>query len=240
MNVISYFFKAFSHIFKDKVNFILMLIPLLVSALIYTFGFYYIYDLVMEAFKSFITSYVSDNSFIGSSIFFILKSVLMVLGFFIVNWTFVLIASVISSPFNDIIGQRVERKILGKELKSISENFTQMLKKIGFTIINEIKKIIFIAALSILAFSFSYIPFFTPFALLLTFLLIAIQFVDYSWSRHDLAFGKCVKNLKSGIGHYTIAGALYFLFINIPLINLLTPALATAHFSAFYTNKFLK
>lgn len=233
-NVISLFKKSFGFIFKDRVNFIFTMIPVLIGLAIYSFGFYHLYDFVMGWLKSYLEQMVNPDSFWLDILYFFIKIILTVLCFFLVNWTFVLIVSSIASPFNDLISERIEKKMKGVQLESLAKNFSKLFSRFFFTIFNELKKVLFIGTLTILALIFGYIPLLTPIAFCITFILVSVQFVDYTWSRHNLSFRNCLADLIKNVWHYLIAGGLYFFFINIPLLNLFIPALATAHYTQFY------
>ncbi len=233
-NVISLFKRSFGYIFKDPVNLVFTLIPVTLGIVIYSYGFYHLYDFVMGWLKGYLEGMASSDSWWMGPVLFLIKVILTILCFFLVNWTFVLIVSAIASPFNDLISERIEKKIKGIKLDGIGSNFSKLFSRMFFTIFNELKKILFIGLLTLLALIFGYVPILTPFAFALTFLLVSIQFVDYTWARHNLPFRSCVSDVTKNIWHYLTAGALYFFFINIPLINLFIPALATAHYTQFY------
>ncbi len=233
-NVITLFKRSFSYIFKDPVNLVFTLIPVTIGIAIYSYGFYHLYDFVMGWLKGYLEGLATSNSIWLDIIYWLVKIILTILCFFLVNWTFVLIVSAIASPFNDLISERIEKKMKRTQLDSLGKNFSKLLSRMFFTIFNEFKKIMFIGILTLLALVFGYIPILTPFAFALTFLLVSIQFVDYTWSRHNLPFRSCVADVTKSIWHYLTAGALYFFFINIPLLNLFIPALATAHYTQFY------
>jgi uncharacterized protein involved in cysteine biosynthesis len=233
------FFRSLSFFAKDPVALVYAMIPILIGVLIYSFGFYWAKDLIMAYLEKKAVHYLEADSFSFTMLYFFVKWVFYILSFFVVNWTFVLIISFIAGPFNDLISERVERKLRGKQQRNIKEGFSHLFGKIGFTIINELKKIFFIGFLTTTAVVFGYIPLLTPISLGLSFFLIAIQFVDYSWSRNDLPLRLCVKDLKINFFRYGISGAIYFLLINIPFVNLFIPAVATAQYTILFVDRSL-
>ncbi|MCB9096013.1 MAG: EI24 domain-containing protein [Halobacteriovoraceae bacterium] len=236
-NVYKVFKQAISYIFSDKINLLFASVPILLGLLIYYFAFYSTYDVVMNWLNSFLSSLVQSDGFWGIFITYFVKTILFVLSFFFINWTFVLVVTTLASPFNDLISERVEKTIKGLPQEQLDKSLKRIIKRLGFTIINESKKMLFIIVLTFIALVLGYIPILAPFSLLITFFLVSIEFVDYAWSRHSLPFGSCVGNLTQYSFHYLVAGALYFLFINIPVFNLLVPSIATAHFTTFYIKK---
>jgi CysZ protein len=227
---------SFKALLKDKVNFILMMIPVIIGVIIYSFGFWHVYEFLTTTTESYLQNTISSEN-LGTVLFWVFKIILFVFGFFLINWTFVLIVSLIASPFNDLISERVEKKHLEQNLPNLSDAFSSMAGKLFFTLFNETKKILFIGLLSVAALIMGYIPILTPIALVITFILVTVQFLDYSWARHDLPFKKCMTDVLKNIIPYTITGGLFFLLINIPFINLFVPAWATSYMTLYWIKK---
>lgn len=232
-NAVTSFKPAFGNVFKDKVNMILTAIPILIGMAVYALFGNWVYGSVMQQGKSLIDQYVSEGT-LGSVVYYFVALVLSVLLFFVINWTFVLLVSVISSPFNDVLSSRTEKIIKGENLESLVESFSLIGQNFIKTIFNEIKKVSFILLLSIVSMVFGYFPLLTPISVIITILLLAVQFVDYSWSRHGLTFGSCLKDLKSNLIDYGLGGGFFFLLVSIPIINLIVPPVATSYFTILW------
>lgn len=188
---------------------------------------------VISAFKfGWFGSFLGLNSWIVSVLSWIFKIVFGLLTYFIVNWTFVLFVSLIGCIFNEYISQRVEKISMNEKVEPLRNVFTKMRSQIVFILINESKKLVFILFFTVLAFILGYI--FAPLSLAISFILVAIQFIDYTWYRKGLSFSQCISDIKRNTFHYTLSGALYFFLINIPIINLFIPAIATSHFSLYF------
>lgn len=224
---------AVRNIAKDRVNFVMALIPTLIGLVLFYFAGSWIYETVMGEGRELIDQYVSKESW-GSVLYFLAASVLTVMLFFMVNWTFVLVVTLIASPFNDILSSRIEKKMRGGTPLDLGESFARLLSRIFFTLFNEIKKISFIIVMSVLSFVFGYIPILTPVSVFLAVLLLSIEFLDYSWSRHDMKFGDCVRDLKTNWVGYSFGGAFFFIVVSVPLINLVVPSLATSYFTTLW------
>jgi len=229
--------KSVQFLLKDKISLSLSLIPIFIGLILYFSSFYYLNEALSNLTHSFLSGWLNSESFIIKILLYLIKGLLAIIGYFLVNWTFVLIVSLLGSPLNDFISERVEKKMYGKTLKNLKQSFSHIGSKIIFILFNEIKKISFILILSSLVFILGYIPFLTPFALALSFLLVSIQFVDYVWARHDIKFKQCFQDIMKNLGFYTLSGAIYFLLISIPIINLFVPALATIHFTYSFNDK---
>ena len=81
----------------------------------------------------------------------VIKGIIAVLLYFIVGYTFVLIVSIISSPFNDAISSRVEKNLGGIAPEKLPQAFKLLIKNSLKNITNEIKKVCFILFLASIA-----------------------------------------------------------------------------------------
>jgi len=158
--------------------------------------------------------------------------------FMLVSWTFVLMTGIISAPFNSVISARIEKKIRGE---IPSENKSQGIKEVvaglGRTLFNEFKKLTVIIIATILAMGLNFFPVLFPLALLLLALIMSSQFLDYSWSRHDLGAGACFKDVMGNFFANFISGAIFLLLVSVPLINVLVPAFATSYYTVLWTKR---
>lgn len=232
-NALMTFKPALKELTKNKINFILTFIPVLIGVGIYYFLGSWFYGTVMNKGQDLISSYVSDGS-LGTIIGYILAAVISVLLFLLVNWTFVLTISIIASPFNDMLSSRIEKSHKGEETEGISETFSNIFSKILYVITNEIKKISFIFIMSVIAFIIGYIPLLMPISLFVTVVLLAVSFIDYSWSRHDIKFSSCINDLRKNILGYGLGGAFFFVLVSVPIINLIVSPLATSYFTLLW------
>lgn len=224
---------ASQQILKDKINILLALVPIIIGILIYYFMGTWIYGTVMEQGQVMIKDYVSEGM-LGDFVYYIVAAILTIMMYFLVNWTFVLIVSAIASPFNDMLSTRIENKLEGKKPQTLQQSFGQIVKNLTKTVVNELKKISFIFGLSLLVLVFGFFPILTPLSVFISVLLLSIQFLDYSWARHDLSFGACVKDIRRHIVGYALGGAFFFVIVSIPVINLIVPPLATSFFTILW------
>lgn len=227
------FKPSVQNIFSDKVNFILALIPILIGIILYILLGSWVFGSLMEQGSAWIEELTGEGT-TGSILTYIAGIILAALLYLIVSWTFVLIVTVVASPFNDMLSRRTEKKMKGEELESFSASFTIIGSTFFKTIFNELQKISFILILSLLAFTLGYIPLLTPVSLIITVLLLAVGFVDYSWSRHNIPFKMCFTDLKSNLVNYGFGGAFFFVLISIPIINLIVSPWATSYFTMLW------
>ncbi|MCT4643283.1 MAG: EI24 domain-containing protein [Bacteriovoracaceae bacterium] len=232
-NVFLTFRPSLDQITKNKINLILAIIPIILGGfLYYKFGSWF-YSTIMDYGQNLINDYVSQGT-MGSIVYYILATLVTVLLFLLVNWTFVLSVSVIASPFNDMLSSRIEKQLQGKELEGVSDTFKQLILKSIKTILNEVKKISFILTLSIIAFVLGYFPILAPISILINVILLSVSFIDYSWSRNDISFKECRKDIRKNILGYSISGGFFFVLVSIPLVNLVVPPLATSFYTVLW------
>ena len=223
---------AIKAVFKDPINVMLFMIPTLIAMGIYVFiGAYIIKN----------ASFLSDNlsrymphSVDSSFISYILTALLLFFLLMVMNWTYVIFVGVIASPFNDALSSRIEKKLSSQPLPTREETWTKLIARIGQTFTNEFKKIFFIMILGAMAFIMNYIPALYPVALILSSTLIAIQFIDYSWSRHGMKTRECFMDLLRNFFPYSSIGFLFLLFISVPIINAFVPAFATSYYTVLW------
>jgi CysZ protein len=224
---------SYQLILKDKVSFILALIPILIGMTLYYFVGKNIFTSLMSYGQQYISGYVTNET-LGSAINIVVGSILSILLYFIVNWTFVLIVSVIASPFNDVLSARLEKKYLGQDLPSLNESIKSTFTNVVQTIISELKKISFILVLSILAVLLGLFPLLTPISILIGSIVLSTEFLDFSWGRHGMKFKEIKAEIKRNFISYSLGGSFFMLLVSIPFINLLVPSWGTSYFTILW------
>lgn len=227
---------GFKYLFRSKINIFLSMAPVLIGLVLYYFLGVFMYENMLGMGKEYINEYF-ETGITSSIVYYLVAIVLTVILYFLINWTFVLIVSTIASPFNDQLSKRIEKQFTGIELDSFSTTVGSMFSSLFSTLFNEIKKVLLIFIFTILAFVFSYIPFLTPFSLLITAWLLAAQFVDYTWSRHDLPSKECMRDVKQNMVPYGLSGAFFFFIVSIPGLNIIVPSLATSYYTIYWVRK---
>ncbi len=231
---------ALRFIFKDPVNFILFLIPAILSVLIYIIAGYYFLTSSLDWAQALIFKYVvSKNN--GMIVYYIITGLLMFLFYLLVSWTFILLVGLLSAPFNDVISRRIEQKMRGNVVsgdrsKTIKQVFSGLLK----TLVNELKKVLVILLVTVVATVLNFIPLLYPVALILLALLMSSQYLDYTWSRHDMPAGLCFKDLLKFAPSNALSGMMFLVLIAVPFINALVPAIATSYYTVLWNKRQLK
>lgn len=232
-SVFSSYAEARIYLFKDRVNLTLAMIPVGIGLSLYLLLGKWVFGTLIPYGQDWVSSYFSSHTF-GSITYWILVTLMSVVMYLLVSWTLVLIVSLIACPFNDLISKRVEKQLKGEELGGLSEGFKEASIKLLKTLLNEIKKVAIILLFTILAFFLNLIPVLVPLGMLITSILFAIQFVDYSWSRHDLYSKECFIDARKNWIPYSLSGLGFLFIVTIPIVNLLLPAYATSYYTVLW------
>lgn len=223
-------------ILRDPVNLLLAIIPTIIALGIY-FSVIYASFKNLDVISVYLRSYIHSPEaagFVGK----VLSAILIIFIFLLMSWAFVIVVGIIAAPFNSMLSSRIEKRLVQKVVEADkSRTFKIMVHDLGKTFMNEIKKLIFIVVLGVVAFFLNLFPMFYPLGLFIFSVLLAVQFVDYSWSRHDMSFGACLKDIAKNFIPYSIAGFFFLLLVTIPVINAFVPAWATSYFTILWLHR---
>lgn len=217
-------------------NLFLAVVPTVISLFLYSF-------VVIWVFKSakYIELFLMDilpSKDAAGILGIIMTGVLILFVFLVMSWTFVIVVGLIASPFNSMLSARIEMMLAGKPMgENRKQTIADMTKGLGKTLINEIKKLVFIIVVAAFAFVLNIIPVLYPFGLFLVSVLFAVQFVDYSWSRHEMKTGECMNDVSRNIIPYSLSGFLFLLLVTVPIINAFVPAIATSYFTVLWLKR---
>lgn len=235
-NALKVYHQALGYFFKDKWLILLALIPVSIGIALYSIVGTWMYTDLLKMGEQWVKGIgiISDGA-LGNFFYAILLALITIGLYFLISWTFVLVVSVLASPFNEVMSARVERLIIDETPPDVSESFSKMLKKLVFILGNEFKKVLLIATFSFIAFIFSFFPIFFPISVFISALLLASQFLDYAWSRHDVKMGDCFREVRDNVLGYGLSGAGFLFVITIPVINLFVLPFAVVYYSALRT-----
>lgn len=236
---VSSFSLAIKSILRDPINLILALVPTILALAIYLWAVVSVFKNA-DWFTAFMAQYIDSPEAAGwVGRFF--TALLILFIFLLMSWTFIIVVGIIAAPFNSMLSSRIERQLTHQTVTdSTSKTMREIMKDLGKTFLTEIKKLIAIAVMAALAFLLNLIPIFYPVGLFLVATLLAVQFVDYSWSRHEYSLGACVRDTFRNAFPYAISGGFFLILVTIPLINALVPALATAYYTILWLERHQK
>lgn len=225
--------KSFHLLWSKKSRWPFVIIPILLGLMLYSAFFFATFNWVINTLHPYLVHQFGIEQW-SNILKWIFLGISTLLSLFLLNWTFVLLVTLLASPFNDWLSHSIEKEI--HDIAAINDE-KYFLKNLIYFFANEFKKICFIAVLSIIAFIGSFIPLLLPLTIWLSFLLMSIQFSDYYWARHQFSFRNCIHSTLKNLIPFTLAGAFFFVIVNIPIINLIVPAWGTSYFTIFLTKK---
>jgi len=233
--VLSCFGISFRLIFSDKWLIFLAAIPIFVGVIFYSLLGKLLFIDLLNWLRTWVeTSLTSQNW--GAVAYYFLLFLMTIIVYFLVSWTFVLFVSLVASPLNDILSMRTEKKLLGQEM-NMGEVFKGIPQKILFILKNELLKISLIIVLSGIAILMSFFPLLAPVGIILSSLLLGINFIDYAWSRKDLKFRDCFRNTRINVIPYSLAGVIFMILMSIPLVNLFAYPFAVIYFTVLFLER---
>ncbi len=230
------FGQALRLITRDPVNLFLAVVPTVMALFLYLFLVTWIFHRA-DYFTVMLMDYLPSKDVAGV-LGIILTGILILFVFLLMSWTFVIVVGLIASPFNSMLSSRIETMLAGKPVtEDRKKTISAMAIGLGVTFKNEIKKLVFIALVAAFAFVLNLFPIFYPVGIFLVSILFAIQFIDYSWSRHNLRAHQCIGDVAQNIIPYSASGFLFLLLVTIPIINAFVPALATSYFTVLWLKR---
>ncbi len=230
------FGQALRLITRDPVNLFLAVVPTAIALFLYFILIAFVFKRA-DYFSVLLMDYLPSQdaaSIIGK----ILTAILILFVFLVMSWTFVIVVGLIASPFNSMLSSRIETILAGKAVgEDRKKTLKEMSQGLGRTFKNEIKKLVFIVLMAAFAFVLNFFPLFYPVGIFLVAVLLAVQFVDYSWSRHEMGAGACFSDVLRNIIPYSASGFLFLLLVTIPIINAFIPAVATSYFTVLWLKR---
>ena len=207
--------------------------------LLYYLSWSWLYGTLLEKARLWIESQISTTEW-SNFIHYILVGLLVFCFWIIISWTFTLFVSIISSPFNDIISRRTEHVLRGCPPERGSESFKLLCQNLWKTIFNEFKKILAIIGFTIISIVMGWVPILIPVAILLSALLMAASFLDYSWSRHDMSFMDCLTNIRQLFFSCFLSGFFFLFLVSIPIVNLFVLPYGTIYFTIMFNSSYFR
>lgn len=236
MNIFKGFSESVSVLKKDKWIVVFSIMPVLIGLLLYIALGTYLYTDLLTIGVNNIESQISSETF-GKFVVYLLVTILTVLYYFLINWTFTLLIAALASPFSDVISKRSEKAYLGEEAESLMDSLSYMGRGFFSTILNELKKISFILSVTIVSFFLSFFPLLLPVTAVLSANLMSASFLDYSWARKGLSFAECLAEIRKGFLIYSISGFLFLFLVSVPFVNLFVIPLGVIYFTIVHTQR---
>ena len=212
--VLRTFVSSLKMIKEDKILLLLSLIPILIGALVYVGLGAWLYTSFIPAGTTWIQGLISLD-WLGSFFSWVIKGLFFIIFGGLANYTFVLVVSLLASPFNDMIAERVMLKKKG-EVLSLESSFKETIQRLPKTFVNEAKKISLIISLSIFSLLLSFVPFLVILSFIIQVILLSVTFLDYYWSRKNLTLKECVFDYRKNFFFNFMIGLIFFGLLLIP------------------------
>jgi len=219
-----HFLHGFSLIMKPKVR-RFVIIPLSINIILFVGVTYFVLSNLGMWTEQLLPDWLDWLSWVLVPI---TSLVILVIAFF----SFSIIGNLIASPFNGYLSAAVEAHLTGKPISEAS--YGSMLKEVGRSIANEIRKFLYFILWAIPVLILSFIPVLNLLALAITAWLLSLEYIDYPFANHSKNFA----TVRQQVGTHR-AGALGFggmvMFLTtIPLVNLFVMPTAVAGATSLY------
>lgn len=170
----------------------------------------------------------------------LLWPIFAVLFFFIIFYTFTVVANLIAAPFNAMLAERVENKLNGLTLPEF-KGYTNLVTLFGRTFKSETQKLFYMAKWFIGILILTVIPglnILSPFIwLIFGAWMLAIEYIDYPMGNHDYFFKSELSTFKKHRSLSFGLGVSIALLTAIPVINFLAMPAGVAASTALWTEK---
>lgn len=229
----SYLFKGFGLIHQKGIR-RFAYIPVAINTLLFSFAIWLGITRFDQWINNFIPTWIPEW-LLGWIMWFIwpLFAGLLIL---IVFFSFSIIANILAAPFNGLLAEAVETKLLGQTPPSLS--WQEIAKDAPKLIWNEIRKLMYVLLWMVPLFILSWIPVLNIIAPVLWIAfsswMLAIDYHDYPMGNHQLKFPeqrallKQKRSLALGFGLATLGATM------IPFVNFLVIPAAVAGATALY------
>lgn len=229
----NYLFKGFSLIHQRGIRHFAY-IPMAINTLLFSFAIW----LGISKFDQWVNGLIPNwlpEWFLGALMWVIwplFASMLILIIFF----SFSIIANLLAAPFNGVLAEAVETKLLSGTVPSLS--WKEIIKDTPLMLWNEIRKIIYLLLWMVPLFILSWVPVINIVAPVLwvafSSWMLAIDYHDYPMGNHQLKFPqqrallRQKRSLALGFGLATLGATM------IPFVNFLVIPAAVAGATALY------
>lgn len=205
---------------KNKTLIPLAVIPVILNTILFALFFF----LSLKYFNKWLTSILPQSEeWYWVALIYLLMIVLIIVLLLAIVLAFVAVANILASPFNDALSAKTEMIITGRKDEPFS--ISAVIKEVGRTIVEELKKILFYLVAMGVIFLFNLIPvigsvIYVVLGSALTVFWLGLSFLDYSFARKQYKFGQKLKFIKAHPATSFGFGLSIFVGVLIPVFNL--------------------
>ena len=227
-----YFFRGLSLIHtKGLKRFVL--VPLSINLVLFSFAFYFLLQQV-NALVAAVQQYLPSWLHWLEYLLIPLGVMTLVIG---LAYSFTMVANFIAAPFNGLLSEKVEAHLSGKTpadtgISSFLKDMPRMLEREWPNLLYALPRAIVLFVL------FLFLPVIGPILwFLFTSWLLAIQYVDYPYDNHKIAFSTMRQQLRDQPGNSFAFGVTVNIACMIPLFNLFVMPIAVCGATAMWVDR---
>ena len=228
----SYVFKGFGLLKLPGIK-RYVVIPMLINIFLFSAVIWYGSEQFDSLLEQYLPSWLDWLEFLLWPLFF-------VASLLVVFFAFTLVANIIGAPFNGVLSEKIEEQLTHQKVAS-GEGYIDLLRGARVGIVNEIRKLFYLAVRIFPLLIIILIPGINIFAPFLWFVfgawLLAIEYLDYPMGNRNLTFKQQLTLLKQNrflcLGFGTV---LVFMTI-IPVLNFFAMPVGVAAATALWVDE---
>ena len=228
----SYIFKGFTLLKLPGVK-RYVIIPTLINIILFAAVIWYGSEQFDTLLEQYLPSWLAWLEFLLWPLF-VLASLL------IVFFAFTLVANIIGAPFNSVLSEKIEEKLTHQKIAS-NGGYLDLLRGARIGIVNEIRKLLYLAIRIFPLLILFIIPGLNIFAPFLWFIfgawLLAIEYLDYPMGNRNLAFKQQISLLKEKRFLCLGFGMAIVLMTIIPVLNFFAMPVGVAAATALWVDE---
>ena len=206
-----------------------LLINIVVLSLVMSYGISQ-YDIWMAGLTAWLPSWLQFLSWIIG----VLAGIVI---FTLTIYCFSIIANIIASPFNAILSEKIEERLLGKSSSKPSSIFLVLTRAVG----RELSKLVYFLPRLLGLIFLSVIPAVNAIApvawILFGAWVMAVQYTDYAADNNQISFGELRRRLRENLFQALMFGLIVYFILAIPLMNLVLIPVAVAGGTVFWVKR---
>ena len=213
-----------------------VLLPLLINLVLFVGLIYFAghqFSVWVDALMPSLPSWLSFLNYVLWPLFVLLVA-------FMVFFTFTMLANIVASPFNGFLSEKVEVVIRGND-DFPAFSWAELIAMVPRTLAREMRKLGYFLprAIALLILSFSPVLnlIAAPLWLIFGIWMMAIQYIDYPADNHKLGWNEMLAWLREKRWQSMSFGAIVYVALLIPLVNLLMMPAAVAGATLFWVRE---
>lgn len=233
---IEYFLKGWSLAFSPGIKRFVFL-PLIANIVIMSALFYWFFTSITGVVDWGLSYVPSWLQWLGYIVVFIVILILAILFCYF----FSTVTNIIAAPFNGILAEQVEAKLTG--MPAVDTSWLSIIKDLPRIFGREFKKLLNYLLWAIPILLTYFIPIIgqsvTPVVwFLFTAWQINIQYADYAFDNHKIAFHRMCELLRQDKADNLVFGMLVSFFTMVPVLNLIIMPIAVCGATAMWVDRY--